>query len=195
MIFLSSVLYYYFIKTTHVKELDIKVNLQYKNNYKDKIIDTILDTILDVKTKKHNTKKQITKIIPEHIDILDINILHNNNLYYEYNGYRFLANFPKKWLETIDKYDNIGLNCSNCLYYCCLEEYGELPLFLGFCKNCCRDFINPDDDCNDCNYYINNIIDYSNEISDVIINNKGNTKMLQTLIKKLNDEYKNIDAL
>ena len=214
MMFISSVLYYYFIKTTNVKKLDIEDTLQSKNNYKDKII--------DLKTKKYNTKKQITKIIPsKQIDILDIDILNNNNLYYEYNGYRFLSNFPKKWLETIDTYENIGLNCSNCKYYCCIETKTHLPLFLGFCSNCYINFLlnkqdleqdlenpahkssvnvlaNPADECNncnDCNDCINNVIDYSNEIIDVIITNKGNKKMLKTLIIKLNDEYNNLDAL
>ena len=186
MFFILNVLYYYLVKKYIGKDTS------YICKYKYKIVDKNYNKKIEYKINTLIKKSNI----------------YNKELYYVYNGYRFLSNFPKKWLETIDKYENIGLKCKNCLFYCCLQTEGELPLFLGFCTNCYSNFLLQNDnyceicefcidrfDCHDCIYCITNVIDYTDEIINVLHNNKGNKKMLENLIVKLNNEYGNLNTM
>ena len=217
MLFLIHVLYYYLFKKKDkhidivkdkVKNIDINIDKEYKYRYK------LLDKTES--NTKSNTKSISNYKPNKHIEVKlgKHDKPYTKDLYYGYKGYRFLSNFPKKWLETIDKYDTIGLNCNNCLYYCCVKTDDELPLFLGFCSNCYTHFIVNNDnncdicdlcydkyDCHDCIYCLTNVIDYSEEIRHVLHNcnsnggNTGNKKMLEKLILKLNDEYENLNTI
>ena len=223
MLFLIHILYYYLFKKRDkhivivkdkVKNIDIDIDIEYK--YKYKLLDKIEPNTKPSNNYKPNKNREVNLEKPVK--------LYTKDLYYGYKGYRFLSNFPRKWLETIDKFDTIGLNCKNCLYYCCVKTDDEMPLFLGFCSNCFTYFIvnnnkehsdNDNDcsncdfcydryDCHDCSYCITNVIDYSKEIINVLHNSNGNgngngngndnKKILDTLILKLNDEYGNLNT-
>lgn len=208
---------------------DILIKLFKKKNEKEQDINKILDQNINkvihdktTKNSKNTYKKKINhKQIDntDAIDILDtidtintletpytIHILDNKDFYYEYKGYRYLSNFPKKWLEIIDKYDNIGLKCANCLYYCCLKKEDYLPLFLGFCDGCFMNFIikntceckdicdycNSPSDCYYCNTCTTNVISFSNNITNTLYYHKDDKKILTNLILKLNNAYGNL---
>ena len=100
--------------------------------------------------------------------------------YYTYNGFRFLSTFPKSW--AYDTNAEIGINCNNCIGYCCIEQENTLPLFLGYCLTC-SNYYKKDD-----NYTRGNFCEL---IIDVIIHKEGS---LDNLLKLLNDEYKNLDV-
>jgi hypothetical protein len=99
---------------------------------------------------------------------------------YTYNGFKFLSTFPKSW--TYDSNEETGINCSNCIAYCCIEQENTLPLFLGYCLTC-SNYYKKDD-----NYTRGNFCEL---IIDVIIHKEGS---LNDLLKLLNDEYKNLDV-
>jgi len=200
---------------------DIKGDIKDQEVNKNKIV----DKDINVKSiyKKQIIRKQIKKINNlDNLDTLDtidtintintleppctVHILDNKDFYYEYKGYRYLSNFPKKWLETIDKYDNLGLDCANCLYYCCLKKEGYLPLFLGFCDGCFMHFIikntcdgkdkceycTSSSDCYYCDTCTTNVINFSTDITNTLYYHKDNKKILTNLILKLNNEYGNL---
>lgn len=218
MLFLIHVLYYYLFKKRDkhidiVKDIvEVKVkNIDIEYKYRYKLLDKTESNTKPSNNYNINYKPKNNREVK-----LDKPVkLYTKDLYYGYKGYRFLSNFPRKWLETIDKFDTIGLNCKNCLYYCCVKTDDEMPLFLGFCSNCFTYFIvnndNADDnvddndcancdfcydcyDCHDCSYCITNVIDYSKEIINVLHTSNDNKKMLDTLILKLNDEYGNLNT-
>jgi hypothetical protein len=185
MIFAISILYYYFI------------NGKGKENRKQH---RIQNRIQDILIPKKDISIEKIKIIDK-IDTSDtLTILTKNKFFHEYKGYRFLSNFPKRWIKYIDIYDNIGLNCGNCLYYCCIKTntYDELPIFLGLCSNCYNNYtINISNYCIDCNTYncrcITNVIDYNNYISKIIdYYQKNKQDLLYNLLLELNDEYGNL---
>ena len=102
--------------------------------------------------------------------------------YYTYNGFRFLSTFPKSW--AYDTNAEIGINCNNCIGYCCIEQENTLPLFLGYCLTCSNYYKN-----NEYNYYTRG--NFCEMISNVII---YKPEYLDNLFKILNDEYKNLNV-
>jgi hypothetical protein len=214
MFSIASIFYYYLVKKKDIKKIDKSEKYEHKEKL-DKYY-----KLLDKDISSISKYKKYEKMITKKIDALDktntpdtIHILNNKDLYYEYKGYRYLSTFPKKWIEKIDKYDNIGLDCLQCLHYCCIKKQGQLPLFLGFCEGCYKHFIvntSYSDDCNDCDdcesidecaycesndKCITNSIDFSNEIIQTLHYYKNDKKILTNLILKLNNEYGNLNVV
>ena len=198
MIFITSLVLSYLknILIKLFKKNDIKKQQYfYKNN------------ILDKNISKQNTINTINTI-----NTLEkpctINILDNKDLYCEYKKFRYLNTFPKKWLHIIDKYDSVGVNCANCLFYCSIKHNDNLPLFLGFCEGCFMHFTIKDtcdfedkcenctssDDCYYCETCTTNVIDFSKDIINTLYYHKNNKKKLINLILKLNNEYGNLNV-
>ena len=229
MFVIVSILYYYinckiFTKEKKIVEEsrvlqdgveDTIIILKKDNNIikKFKILDKETITLNKYKTniyKKLNLPiKSNTSNTSNTFDILD-----NSDLYYEYKGYRYLSSFPKKWIDKIDKYDNIGLECLQCLHYCCITKEGHLPLFLGFCEKCYKHFtVNTSysNDCNDCedcestddcaycncdgDKCITNVIDLSTVIIRTLYYHKNNKIKINNLILKLYNEYENLNVV
>jgi hypothetical protein len=230
MFLIASGIYYYYINriifTNEQEKIIVKKEKEKDNSIikNHKILDKKIITINKYKTHIYknlslSSNASETTDASETIDtinILDnINNSDNSDLYYEYKGYRYLSNFPKKWINKIDKYDNIGLECLQCLHYCCITKDGQLPLFLGFCEKCYKHFIvntSYSNDCNDCDdcestddcaycehkygdKCITNVIDFSTEIIRTLYYYKYNNKKISNLILKLNNEYGNLNVV